>query len=229
MENVYFNITSKIAKFITAEGALLFCALVTLILPIVFYIILRKNIALKRRLFYVYLAVSLSLTIFLMAFIYIAFDGFFLAHVIYLALYSSVFIVGVVPFLIVEKRKVKVTNEHKDLIRLIDSEIDKQFDKEPIYEQMRSMRTPFKVEELKVKEKKTKTNTDGECGIDFTHVKNVINKVSNYDLSVSEKKQINELLFYISKAEAGDDEKEIKDSINEGLSAVLKIMAKHSI
>lgn len=62
--------------------------------------------------------------------------------------------------------------------------------------------------------------------LDVSHVKNVIERLSYFPLSVSERKQINELSSLILIAERNGDSV-AKEKLNEKLSLLLKIMAKY--
>lgn len=63
--------------------------------------------------------------------------------------------------------------------------------------------------------------------IDYSHVKSIISKLGYYGLSASDKRLISELETFVVEAENGDDRVELKRKINEGLGALLKIMAKY--
>lgn len=65
--------------------------------------------------------------------------------------------------------------------------------------------------------------------IDFSHVKNIIERLKYYNLNTSEKKQIKDLLFDVREAECGNDTEEKKNSINERLGGLLKIMSKYHV
>ncbi len=63
--------------------------------------------------------------------------------------------------------------------------------------------------------------------IDCSHVKNVIARLDYFGLKESDRKQIHDLEASISEAERGGGSEELKDRINDGLSSLLKIMAKY--
>lgn len=64
---------------------------------------------------------------------------------------------------------------------------------------------------------------------DFTHVKNVIERLSYFPLTPSDKKQVNELQVTIERAELGEDFPDLKNKVNDGLSSLLKIMSKYGV
>lgn len=63
--------------------------------------------------------------------------------------------------------------------------------------------------------------------LDFTHVRNVISRLDYYGLSQNDRRQVHELESYLLSAERGSDDPTIKEKINDGLSALLKIMSKY--
>lgn len=65
--------------------------------------------------------------------------------------------------------------------------------------------------------------------VDFSHVKNIIERLKYYNLNSSEKKQIKDLLSDVREAEYGNDTEEKKNAINEGLGGLLKIMSKYHV
>ena len=64
---------------------------------------------------------------------------------------------------------------------------------------------------------------------DFTHVKSVVERLTYFPLTASDKKQVQELERTIVRAENGEDTPELKNKINDGLGALLKIMSKYGV
>ena len=64
---------------------------------------------------------------------------------------------------------------------------------------------------------------------DYTHVKNIIEKISFYNLNGQERKSVNDLKLQVAKVENGDNSPLLKERISEGLGALLKIMAKYNV
>ena len=71
--------------------------------------------------------------------------------------------------------------------------------------------------------------TQADLELDFTHVKNVIERLNCFGLSQADKRQVKELEALLSKAESGESDDKTKESINDGLSALLKIMSKYGV
>lgn len=65
--------------------------------------------------------------------------------------------------------------------------------------------------------------------IDFSHVKNVLQRLEPASLSYAERRQIHDLELLLYEAESGENTPELKSKINEGLGNLLKIMAKHGV
>ena len=63
--------------------------------------------------------------------------------------------------------------------------------------------------------------------LDFSHVKNVMAKLNYFNLSASDRTQLSELEQALYYAQNVGYDKKVKEKINEGLGALLKIMAKH--
>lgn len=78
-----------------------------------------------------------------------------------------------------------------------------------------------------LRENQRKTQADLE--LDFTHVKNVIERLNCFGLSQADKRQVKELEALLSKAECEECDDKTKESINDGLSALLKIMSKYGV
>ncbi|MBR5899790.1 MAG: hypothetical protein IKZ38_00140 [Clostridia bacterium] len=65
--------------------------------------------------------------------------------------------------------------------------------------------------------------------LDFSHVKNVISRLDNFNLSLADKKQVKELEIAIKQAEIGVAPTDVRCKINDGLGALLKIMSKYGV
>ena len=65
--------------------------------------------------------------------------------------------------------------------------------------------------------------------LDFSHVKRIINKLEYYSINNQERKQAKELMQAVELAESKGQTPELKEKINEGLGALLKIMSKYAV
>ena len=68
-----------------------------------------------------------------------------------------------------------------------------------------------------------------DLGLDFSHVKKVIERLNYFGLSPSDKRQVKDLESTILSAERGDGGDNVKECINDGLGALLKIMSKYGV
>ncbi len=66
-----------------------------------------------------------------------------------------------------------------------------------------------------------------EYELDFTHVKNVLKRLDYFSLSNSDRRQVKDLEISLAQAEGGDYSSDLRERINDGLGALLKIMSKH--
>ena len=148
------------------------------------------------------------------------------------------------PLLSIRERK-KEPRAEQDLIKMIDTEISKQslsdfgnkitngferefnFDFNEKQNELTDKRGHIKSYKCveQVDDIKKKQNVE----IDFSHVKNVMENMEYYKLSPTDKKQLKDLETAVYSAENGFFNQEIKNRINDGLGALLKIMAKHGV
>ena len=132
------------------------------------------------------------------------------------------------PLYFIRVKRVKAESEdasRREFVRFLDDKIKQG---ESINAFKRSAdNTPMRErgEVLKVAPKKQEV-TDG---LDFSHVKNVLNRLGVANLSSSDRRQIHDLELLLYEAEHGECDAELKGKINEGLGNLLKIMAKHGV
>lgn len=107
------------------------------------------------------------------------------------------------------------TKTKKDIILPLEKPIERYI---PLAEKIRE------VEKLEVKKQEEKAPVKTKA--DFSHVKNVIERLNAFPLSVGDKKQVKELEDAIILIENGAEE---DYEINDGLGALLKIMAKYGV
>ena len=80
-----------------------------------------------------------------------------------------------------------------------------------------------------VKAEPEKPVENGCAELDFSHVKNVLQRLEPALLTYSDRRQIHELEIALAEAESGRYSAETKGKINEGLGNLLKIMARHGV
>ena len=65
--------------------------------------------------------------------------------------------------------------------------------------------------------------------LNFTHVKNVLERLNYFNLSPADRKTVIDLKSELYKVENIGHTRESKVKINDGLSSLLKIMSKYSV
>lgn len=138
------------------------------------------------------------------------------------------------PLSFFNERVIVITDKQRELVRAIDksiteSEIDnKSFTVgNEFLERVERALKEENVEKISVKPQ-LKINEIKE-ELNFTHVKNVLERLNYYNLSPSDKKAVVELKGLLFQAENMGLTKESKSKINDGLSLLLKIMSKYSV
>ena len=134
------------------------------------------------------------------------------------ALYISISVALIfsVPVLAIPSRKAKIRKEHRAFARFLDEQINCQV-----------VNTPC--DSIKTLKQQPYISQSDELNLNFSHVKNVIERLNYYGLSQTDKNTVENLSEAIKKAELGDCNKEIKSSINDGLGGLLKIMSKYGV
>lgn len=130
----------------------------------------------------------------------------------------------------VRVREKKASKEQKELLRLIDNHVKStEIEREDNYRynDVRVNAEPgqsglMDSEHLNLSPVK-------DYGVDFEHVKRVIDKLQYYSLSQSDRKQVQDLTYALNDAERQGFSPLVKSKINEGLGALLKIMSKHGV
>ncbi len=84
------------------------------------------------------------------------------------------------------------------------------------------------VNQNQTENQKTNSNKENE-EIDFSHIKGILSRLEYYPLKEQDKKSALELEKAILEAEENGLDSALKQTINEGLGALLKIMAKYAV
>ena len=186
------------AVFIILSGLILAGFVADLMLSI-----FKNNYILVKRLWFVYYSIGVSWLAFMLS-VTSSYCHFLLGFGLCEGL------ILIIPLMMIRVKKPLVTEEAKSFINFIDNEIERSS------------------EEAILEEKPTKPIKQGKgAGVDFSHVKNVIKKLENFDLIPSDKKEIRELEGVLYQAENSGKYAELKEKINDGLGSLLKLMAKY--
>lgn len=128
--------------------------------------------------------------------------------VFYISFTLAVLIALSTVFLIIENRE---EIEEEELTNVIDRAIENADD--------------FNVTHLKVRSEPKEEDSE----VDFSHVKNVIERLERKNLNSVEKKQINSLKEIVFTAETEGITPYSRRKINDGLSDLLKIMSRYGV
>ena len=162
-----------------------------------------------------------------------------------LLIFSFVFEIWLfIPFLFVQKKVgVKVEKEHRELIqsstKIIEEEKNSEIDNHATknFEKENAHKLLLDFEKILLKGDKNKTTRvqlqqkekrENEL-LSFSNVKKAIEKTMSKNLTENEKRQVLNLEFAIFQKERGEENMLIKEQVNEGLSALLKIMSKYCV
>ena len=185
---------------------------------LIFLIAFKRGYSMKKRLWYIAMTLAVS-----------SFQAGFEAMHCQIVYAFFTFSLGCAYFAIISfipERAIKIRKEQLQLARFLDQKAradgaekmenltDKNLGEKEI--------SVIKTEEIKNKRKE-------ESDINFSHVKSVIDRMDYFALTQNDKKQVRDLETAINRAERGEYTKEVKESINDGLGALLKIMAKYGI
>lgn len=148
----------------------------------------------------------------------------------YVFLTASVGILFSIPVFFISRKNKGVKQEERELVRFLDRQINRApqnpFEEEvpsKVYDDLNCKRIST-INAEPVQEKTIKPDVP-----DFTHVKSVVERLTYFPLTATDKKQVKELERTIVRAENGEDTPELKNKINDGLGALLKIMSKYGV
>ena len=122
-------------------------------------------------------------------------------------------------FLLLPQKTVETSKEEKEFVKLIDDEIKKQ-------DSIPTLKPVLEKIMVKPREAVTREKTDE---MDYSHVKNILERLEFYPLTQADKKQVRELEVSLLEAEKGNGDIEVKTRINDGLGDLLKIMSKYGV
>lgn len=133
------------------------------------------------------------------------------------------------PFVLKERSTEQENENPREFIKFIDGQIKRANTSDDTLNEgeilpTRSYNTIKRDAKAENQEEKA---TFSDYELDFKHVRNVIERMESFPLSVSDRRQVSELENSILTAERGGFTRENKEKINDGLSALLKIMSKY--
>ncbi len=143
---------------------------------------------------------------------------------LFLTIGISLWILALILFL-PQKNKV-ITEQHRNLARIISDKVKEERENNVAFKNQVFSSPIIKAEQ---RENLYDQKTQRKNEIDFSHVKSVLNKLEYYPLKEQDKKQAKDLENAIITAEQNQITPELKEKINDGLGALLKIMSKYAI
>lgn len=159
------------------------------------------------------------------------------ASCLYSGEYAPLFIIAAFASILcgaiitVPEKRAEVTDKQRELVRFIDGSL-KKAEQESVRSE-RSRREVYAddgkgrgVSALKAFGE-TPSGKIKPCDIDCDHVRAVLSRLDYYALSAADKKTVNDLSSAIAVAERGNIDDGLKEKINDGLGALLKIMSKY--
>ena len=231
MADFFYNLFYKFNNFLGTEGIFILSLSIISILFLVeiLRLVFVNRSKLSDRVWYFFAVLGVSGIEYSMAIITGNQTGYSL-------LTLSIGFLYLIPVLTVKNNK----NERKkqsDFIKFIDEQISKENVEpkkttveynEKFESDIEEREIPFnKSSAIEYFNKKSKENKVVE--LDFSHVKNVIERLDYINLSTADRRQVKELQLNVYQAENGVLTGELKTKINDGLGALLKIMSKHGV
>ena len=150
----------------------------------------------------------------------------------YTALTLSIIFLSLALLVMIPEKSIKIKKEQRQLARLLDKSLMQSVNSSE--KEISSCKNILnKIEEnsgvstirATCQDENEKTSDE----IDFLNVKTILNKLEYYTISSQDKKIAKELKDSIFFAEKNGLDENLKQKINEGLGALLKIMSKYAI
>ncbi len=209
-DKIYFLISSVRTAL---DGGWIFIISIALelalFLAVTFISIFKKNYSLKKRAWF--FISSLAILALELAFLSITNEltFFYLSLAVTLGLWCAV--------VLTLERKIKIKKEHRELAKILDQRAREE-PSSPSFPVQQEISPPIQ-------------NYDEATRfeLDFQHVKLVIQKLEYYPLSASDRKQVRDLEENVCQAENEGFTSALKNKINDGLGALLKIMSKYGV
>ncbi len=227
LQNVFYGLSYTVIFWATLSAIIInFIVCLTIAL-------LRREFIKKIRAFY--LLITIAVTCFSTALSLLKTDGVtalinMVAPVTGVGLSVSLFL----PFTSINGA-IKVSDKHKNLISKLDAVIKsedtlKTDQPEFIPERIRKFSAEEKKENNGIRNSLNKEPAPSIAPeVDFSHVRNVMERLDYYGLSQTDRNVIKELKLALNMAESSGLDDNLKSKINDGLGQLLKIMSKYNV
>ncbi len=145
------------------------------------------------------------------------------------------------PFFFIEigKREIVLTDQQKTAVKKLDLETKKQTEKINTIEKEEKKSLLFSFEEMlkgedekgpaKLEVIRTACKEGESAPIEFSGVKRAIEKTLLKELPLNDREKLISLEIALLQMERGENNLLIKEEVNDGLSALLKIMSRHAV
>lgn len=206
-----------LSKYFNSELVFLTCFIVVFVLTVLCTIISlsKKNYSIKNRLWVIFSFIGILLIDFWI-------EHFILGKIQYLILLVAVEFISLSICLFVRKKQTIISSENKSLESLLN--------KCKLNQNYANLNGGYNNEiRSEVIKAKPKVQPNLKDDIDFSHVKTVLKKLDYYPLKEQDKKSAKELENAIIEAEESGLDQRLKQNINDGLGALLKLMSKYAI
>ena len=197
------------------NAVIIFASVVCIILSIV-----KSRYGVKNRLWIVFFMVGINLV---QTWIELVVNGR-IQH-LFLTVGICVCLLSIILFL--PQKHTRITEPQRNLARFISNSITEKKQLDALADDFPKESKVISSPIIKTEPKSAPNNNKNE--IEFSHVKSVLNKLEYYPLKEQDKKQAKELENAIYFAEQNGLSLDVKEKINDGLGALLKIMSKYAI
>ncbi len=143
--------------------------------------------------------------------------------------------------LFLPKKQIKISDEKRSLAQFLDrcahiknseqsyKKVAQNYTEDGGYTPSKVFSSPIISANNMDLEGKNKSTNEKDKEIDFSHIKSILNRLEYYPLKEQDKKSAEGLEKAILQAEENGLDLSLKQNINEGLGALLKIMAKYAV
>ena len=197
---------------------------------VVFFVLAKKRN--EKKFIFCYLVTATFLLIIQTGFALVYLSGFSLV-----IFNLSFAILPSISILFIEKKAIVFEN-YKRVIDRAQKAVDKELDDENIEDfslDVPKEKVLFNFEKFLDKSDSQptskitlKSQEENNSSLDFSNVKKAIDKILQKDISDTERRQVLELEFAIFQREKGEDNLLVKGQVNDGLSSLLRLMAKYA-
>jgi hypothetical protein len=209
-----------IAQNFNSELVFLFCIIAIFILTIFCVVIAlcKTNYSVKDRLWALFINTSILLFDFW-------FEQFVKGEIKYFILVVAIECISLSLCLFVNKKEHFISDEKKSLANFfskcaLNQNINQNYNQNYNHEQDGVISEVIKLEQ--------KEDRKGE-EIDFSHVKSVLRKLDYYPLKEQDKRSAKQLENAINQAQENGLDESLKQTINDGLGQLLKLMSKYAV